>query len=112
MLSQNAYMEVSDIFGVSVGVAHSISKGIRELETKEEVVKYNNDRFIDTCILRCIERGKYKELQRTLYRIRQEMGKKKVKEVTIYRKAWYYIVNGYDDKTNKSKRREILNEIG
>ena len=40
------------------------------------------------------------------------MGKRKVKEVTIYRKAWYYIVNGHDKETNKSKRREIHNEIG
>jgi type II secretory pathway component PulJ len=111
MLSQKVYMEAADMFGVSVGVAHSISKGIRELETSEEIVKYNDDRYINGVISRCIERGKYQTLQRTLYRIRREMGKRKVKEVTIYRKAWYYIVNGHD-KTNKSKRGEILNEIG
>ena len=112
MLSQKVYTEVADEFAISVGVAHAMYKGVKELESNEEVIKYNDDRFIQTCILRCIERGKYKELQRTLYRIRQEMGKRKVKEVTIYRKAWYYIVNGHDKETNKSKRREIHNEIG
>ena len=112
MLAEKVYTETADIFGVSVGVAHAIHKGVRELEGREEIQKYNDDRFIDTCIIRCIEKGKYKELQRTLYRIRQEMGKRKVKEVTIYRKAWYYIVNGHDKETNKSKRREIHNEIG
>ena len=102
-------MDVAEDFGVSVGVAHAIHKGVRELKDKEEVVKYNDDRFIDTCILRCIERGRYKELQRTLYRIRGEAGKRKLKEVTIYRKAWYYIVNGHD-KRNNTKQREILQE--
>lgn len=111
MLSQKVYTEVADEFAISVGVAHAIHKEIKELNAKEEIVEYNDDRFIHTCIIRCIERGKYKELQRTLYRIRQEMGKRKVKEVTIYRKAWYYIVNGHDKETNKSKRREIHNEI-
>lgn len=112
MLSQKVYTEIADEFAIPVGVAHAMYKGVKELESNEEIIKYNDDRFIQTCILRCIERGKYKELQRTLYRIRQEMGKRKVKEVTIYRKAWYYIVNGHDKETNKSKRREIHNEIG
>jgi len=109
MLSEKAYMEAAEIFGVSVGVAHAIHKGIRELNTKEEISEYNDDRFINGVILRCIENGKYQLLQRTLYRIRKEMGKRKVKEVTIYRKAWYYIVNGHD-KSNKSKSGEIFEE--
>ena len=109
MLAEKVYMDVAEDFGVSVGVAHTIHKGVRELRDREEIVKYNDDRFIDTCILRCIERGRYKELQRTLYRIRQEAGKRKLKEVTIYRKAWYYIVNGHD-KRNNTKQREILQE--
>ena len=109
MLAEKVYMDVAEEFEVSVGVAHAIHKGVRELRDKEEVVKYNDDRFIDTCILRCIERGRYKELQRTIYRIRQEAGKRKLKEVTIYRKAWYYIVNGHD-KRNNTKSREILEE--
>jgi len=111
MLSKKIYMEIADMFEVPVGVIQSISKGIRELETSEEIIKYNDDRYINRVISGCIEKNKYKTLQRTLYRIRKEMGNRKVKEVTIYRKAWYYIVNGHD-KTNKSKRGEILNEIG
>ena len=104
-------MAVAEEFESSVGVAHAIHKGVKELKRKEEVTKYNDERFIDTCILRCIERGEYQKLQRTLYRIRQEAGKRKLKEVTIYRKAWYYIVNGHD-KRNNTKQREILEEIG
>jgi hypothetical protein len=112
MLSDKVYTAAADMFGTSVGVAHTIKTEVRELASNQQISHYNDDRFIHTCIVRCIERGKYKELQRQLYRIRQEMGKRKVKEVTIYRKAWYYIVNGHDKETNKSKRREIHNEIG
>lgn len=112
MLSERAYMEAAELFGTSVGVAHIIgSKKIIELESKEAVVKYNDERYINGVILRCIERGEYQKLQRTLYRIKQEAGRRKLKEVTIYRKAWYYIVNGHD-KINKSKSGEILHQIG
>ena len=89
----------------------TINKGIVELENKEDVVKFNDDRYINSVILRCIERGKYQLLQRAIYRLKQEAGKRKLKEVTIYKKAWYYIVNGHD-KRNNTKQREILNEIG
>ena len=105
-------MQAADLFGVSVGVAHIIgTKKIIELETKDAVTKYNDERYINSVILRCIERGQYQELQRALYRLKNETGRRKVKEVTIYRKAWYYIVNGHD-KRNKSKSGEILHQIG
>jgi hypothetical protein len=109
MLPQKAYTEAADEFGVSVGVAHAIGKGIKELKSKEEISEYNDDRFINGVIVRCIERNKYQELQRTLYRIRQQAGKRKLKEVTIYKKAWYYIVNGHD-KRNKPKSGKVLEE--
>ena len=109
MLSQKVYIDTADEYGVSVGVAHAIHKGIRELSSKEEIVEYNDDRYINGVILRCIERNRYQDLQRTIYRIRKEMGKRKVKEVTIYRKAWYYIVNGHD-KENNTKSGKILQE--
>jgi hypothetical protein len=112
MLSEKAYMDAAEVFGTSVGVAHIIgTKKIIELESKDAVIRYNDERYINSVILRCIERGKYELLQKTLYRLRKESGKRKVKEVTIYRKAWYYIVNGHD-KTNKSKFGEILHQIG
>jgi hypothetical protein len=111
MLPQKAYMETAEEFGVSVGVAHAIGKGIKELKSKEEVSEYNDDRFISGVIIRCIERRQYQQLQRTLYRIRQQAGKRKLKEVTIYRKAWYYIVNGHD-KRNKSKSGKVLHQRG
>jgi hypothetical protein len=111
MLSQKVYIESAEVFGTSVGVAHAIYKGVKELESKEEIVKYNDDRYINGVILRCIERNKYQELQRTLYRIKQQSGKRKLKEVTIYRKAWYFIVNGHD-KSNKPKSGEVLLKAG
>ena len=111
MLSEKTYMDVASEFEVSVGVAHAISKGIRELQSKDEVVKYNDDRFINGVIIRCIERNQYQLLQRTLYRLRNEVGKRKLKEVTIYKKAWHYIVNGHD-KRNKPKSAEILLKAG
>ena len=104
-------MNIAEEFESSVGVAHAIHKGVKELKRKEEVTKYNDERFIDTCILRCIEKGRYKDLQRTIYRIRGEAGKRKLKEVTIYRKAWYYIVNGHDKKDN-TKSGKVLEGIG
>lgn len=111
MLSDKVYTMVAEGFGVTVGVAHTIYKGFRELETKEEIRKYNEDRYIDTCILKAIERGKYQRLQREIYRIRKEIGKRKLKESTIYKKAWYSIVNG-NNKTNISKSSKVLQEAG
>ena len=109
MLSEKNYIEISDFFGSSVGIAHAIYKGVKEVGSKEDIRDYNDERYINGVILRCIERGEYQTLQRELYRIRREFGKRKVKEVTIYKKAWYKIVNGHD-KTNNTKSGALLKE--
>lgn len=111
MLSDKVYIKVAEEFGVSVGVAHTIYKSVRELETNEEIRKYNDSRYIDTCILKAIERGKYQQLQREVYRIRREIGKRKLKESTIYKKAWNSIVNG-NNQTNKPKSGKVLQKAG
>jgi hypothetical protein len=109
MLPEKVYMDVAEDFGVSVGVAHAIHKGVRELQSREEIRDYNDDRYISGVVLRCIEKGRYNDLQRTIYRIKQQAGKRKLKEVTIYKKAWYYIVNGHD-KRNNTKSGKVLEE--
>lgn len=111
MLAEKTYTSAANDFGVSVGVAHIIQKEIKELKNKNEIVKYSDDSYINNVINRCIEMGKYKLLQRTLYRIRKKAGKRNIKEVSIYRKSWYFIANGYD-KRNKPKSGEILHQIG
>jgi len=111
MLAEKTYTNAAIDFGVSVGVAHIIEREIKELKNKNEVVRYSDESYINNVIARCIEKKKYKLLQRTIYRLRKKSGKRNIKEVTIYRKAWYFIVNGYD-KRNKPKSGAILHQIG
>ena len=111
MLAEKTYTNAAIDFGVSVGVAHIIQKEIKELKNREEIVRYSDDSYINNVIIRCIEEDEYQLLQRTIYRIRKKAGKRNIKEVSIYRKAWYFIVNGHD-KRNKPKSGAILHQIG
>jgi hypothetical protein len=109
MLGEKTYTNAAIDFGVSVGVAHIIEREIKELKNRDEVVRYSDESYINNVIKRCIEMGKYKLLQRTIYRLRKKAGKRNIKEVSIYRKSWYFITNGYD-KRNKPKSGKVLEE--
>lgn len=49
--------------------------------------RMSSDLMINKIITECITIGEYKTLQRELYRIRKNKGKRKISELTIYREA-------------------------
>lgn len=111
MLKENVYIESAEYFQTSVGVAHQIgSKSVTEFKDESDVKKYNDEYTINKIICNCIRNKEYQLLQRTLYRLRKENGKRNIKEVTIYKKAWYFILNGHDKKRNNTKSGKILEE--
>lgn len=117
MIRQEIYEKVSDTFGVSIGVANIMSVSpiteIKEDIPKEVYNSYKNELKINEVIGRAIDSLKYRELQLEIYRLRNEYGRKKISELTIYNKAWEKVLdkptkvrNGNND--TKSKSGEIL----
>lgn len=106
MIRLEGYEWIAKTFGVSVGVANILGYKRRD-EAKEEYTtpiafkKFNDELDINYIITDAIEEGKYKELQRELYRLN---GKKhpRIKELTIYKKAWKE-TNGKNNKSKSSK---------
>jgi hypothetical protein len=92
MLKQEVYEKASDMFGVTVGVANVM--GYTKFEdTKKEYtpVKYkkaSDELDINMIINRVIELGKYKPFQKILYKINDKAKNRRIKELTIYKKAW------------------------
>jgi hypothetical protein len=117
MIRQEIYEKVSDTFGVSIGVANILSVSpiteIKEDIPKEVYNGFRNELKINTVIGKAIDTLRYKELQRTLYKLRKEYDGKKISELTIYNRAWEIVVdkptkvrNG-NNKT-KSESGEVL----
>jgi hypothetical protein len=97
MIRQEIYEKVSDTFGVSIGVANIMSvQPIVEIKSdipKEIYNRYKDELKINEVIGRAIDSLKYHKLQRELYRLRKEYGGRKIKEVTIYNKAWEIVLD-------------------
>lgn len=92
MIRQEGYEWISHTFGSSVGVANILgykkrSEGRKEYNTPTTFKRFNDDLDINEIICESIEEGKYKELQRELYRLNQKRHPR-IKELTIYKKAW------------------------
>ena len=90
MLKEATYTQAAEEFGTSVGVAHAIGyKNKREQIEAEGVESFKRiepDLEINAIVCDSIEFDLYQELQREIYEIRQT--KKKLKEITIYRRAF------------------------
>ena len=90
MIKEETYNQVATEFATAIGVAHIIGFKTKKDQIKEEGVesfkKIEPDLEINAIVCDAIEFDLYKELQREVYEIRQT--KKKLKEITIYRRAF------------------------
>ena len=90
MIKESVYEEAADAFGTSVGVAHIIAYKNKKQQIKEEGIEsfksIEPDLEINYIICDAIELGMYQELQRAIYRLRNN--KRIKKETTLYDKAF------------------------
>ena len=90
MIKESVYEEAADAFGTSVGVAHVIGYKNKKQQIKEEGIEsfksIEPDLEINYIICDAIELGIYQELQRAIYRLRNN--KRIKKETTLYDKAF------------------------
>ena len=95
MIKESVYEEAADAFGTSVGVAHVIGYKNKKQQIKEEGIEsfksIEPDLEINYIICDAIELGIYQELQRAIYRLRNN--KRIKKETTLYDKAFNEITN-------------------
>jgi hypothetical protein len=96
MIKESIFVDAADNFGTSVGVAHIIGFKNKKEQIEEEGVesfkRIEPDLEINYIICDAIEIGLYQELQREIYKIKQK-GDKRLKETTIYRRAFDEITN-------------------
>ena len=105
MIKEEVFNEVADEFQTSIGVAHIIG-----FKTKQEqIIEDGIESFktiepnleINAIICDAIEMDMYQELQRAIYKIRQK-GDKRLKETTIYNRAFIEITNKNENYITKS----------
>jgi hypothetical protein len=97
MIRDDVYVTISDTFGTSIGVAHILgykkrSEAKEEHPTQQSYKRFNEELDINEIITSAIEDGKYQRLQREVWRLKVKSGRK-IKEITIYKKAWREIKN-------------------
>lgn len=92
MLKQEVYDSTAQIFGVSVGIANILGyskfEDLKGDYTPVTYKKVSDELDINMIINRVIEIGKYKTFQKILHNTRKSVGNRKIKELTIYKKAW------------------------
>ena len=105
MIKEETYNQVATEFATSIGVAHIIGFKTKKDQIKEEGVesfkRIEPDLEINAIVCDAIEFDLYKELQREIYEIRQT--KKKLKEITIYRRAFKQATEQAYDVYNEVK---------
>ncbi len=112
MLKQEVYNWVADTFGCSVGMAHIIdfhqknSEVVKRMSKSDKV--FDDELNINGIITDSIELNRYRKLQRELYRLDRKGYSSKIKEVTIYKRAWKEATNEDD---NKQRNREQSSKI-
>lgn len=91
MLKQEAYEKASEVFGTIVGVATMMGMvDLKEVEGVEEPVtykKFSDEIDVNMIITKAIDTGKYRELQRNLYKHNLKRHPR-AKDLTIYKRAW------------------------
>ena len=98
MIREEVFHRVADVFGTSIGVAHIISnkrlsESKHEFDTELDYKNYSDELKINEIVTEAIEMGLYQKLQRNLYTINLKRDKR-LKEYTIYKKAWKDTING------------------
>ena len=96
MLKEATYTQAAEEFGTSVGVAHAIGYKNKREQIREEGIEsfktIEGDLELNAIICDAIEINMYQELQRMIYKIRLK-GDKRLKETTIYNRAFIEITN-------------------
>ncbi len=92
MIKEETYNQVATEFATAIGVAHVIGFKTKREQIKEEGVesfkRIEPDLEINAIVCDSIEFDLYQELQKRVYGIRQRNKNKKLKEITIYRRAF------------------------
>ena len=96
MIKESVYVDVAEEFGTSVGVAHVIGYKNKKEQIKAEGIEsfkvIEPDLELNAIICDAIEINMYQQLQRAIYKIRLK-GDKRLKETTIYNRAFIEITN-------------------
>ena len=90
MLRYEAYEKASDIFGTIVGVAEFDISDLEDIKADSTPVTYkklSDEIEINNIVCLAIDRNKYVELQKGIYKYNRKRNPK-IKEVTIYKKIW------------------------
>ncbi len=100
MLKEEIFNRVANEYGTSIGVANIFKtqpleecKG--EFRSDKEYRDYEDALTINHIICKSVELNKYQKLQRKIYSIKLK-GDKRLKELTIYRRAWKETINNND----------------
>ena len=108
MIKESTYVQAANQFGTSVGVAHIIGFKNKREQIKESGIEsfkvIEPDLIINNIVCDAIEMDMYQELQRAVYKIKQR-GDKRLKETTIYNRAFNEITN---DENYITKSGEIF----
>jgi hypothetical protein len=115
MLREEVYQKVASEFGTSVGVASILGFKRKEdhvLEyTPESYKELSDTADINGIICKAIDNEWYQRLQREIYKVKKEASPK-IKEVTIYKRAWKELTNGSTRQhKNTTKSGEVYSKI-
>jgi RNA polymerase-interacting CarD/CdnL/TRCF family regulator len=97
MLKEDIFVRVAEEYGTSVGIANifkvqPLEEARGEFDNNREYKEYEEELTINHIICKAIDLGEYQKLQRVLYRMNLKRDKR-LKEITLYRRAWKELVN-------------------
>ncbi len=97
MLKESIFERVAQEYGTSVGIANifkiqPLEEARDEFDNNKDYKEYEEELTINHIICKAIDLGEYKKLQRVLYRMNLNRDKR-LKELTLYRRAWKELVN-------------------
>lgn len=95
MLREEVFTRVANEYGTSIGVANifktqPLDECKDEFESDKAFREYEDELTINHIICKAVELGKYQKLQRLIYKIKSD---KRLKDLTIYRRAWKETIN-------------------
>ncbi len=105
MLKESIFEQCAQEYGTSVGVANifkvqPLEEARGEFKDNREYKEYEEELTINHIICKAIDLGEYQGLQRILYRMNLNKDKR-LKEITLYRRAWKELVNKSIEEYNE-----------
>lgn len=100
MLREEVFNRVANEYGTSIGVAsifktQPLEECKSDFNSDKDYKEYEEELTINHIICKAVELGKYQKLQRGIYKIKLK-GDKRLKDLTIYRRAWKDTINNND----------------